>query len=122
MPADRVRKSLPAIVTEDDVHTNHIHAEDLARLSLAVLFQGRANRLYNAVDDSGLKMGDWFDVVADHLGLPRPPRLPRAEVIAAVTPAMRTFLTESRRLDNRRIKTELRFRLKYSTVRQGLQP
>jgi len=122
MPADRVRKNLPAIVAEDDVHTNHIHAEDLARLSLAVLFQGRANRLYNAVDDSGLKMGDWFDVVADHLGLPRPPRLPRAEVIAAVTPAMRTFLTESRRLDNRRIKTELRFRLKYPTVREGLQP
>ena len=121
MPADRVRKSLPAIVAEDDVHTNHIHAEDLARLALAVLFKGRANRLYNAVDDSGLKMGDWFDVVADHLGLPRPPRLPRDAVIAAVTPAMRSFLSESRRLDNRRIKTELRFRLRYPTVRQGLK-
>ncbi len=122
MPAERVRKNLPAIVASDDVHTNHIHAEDLARLALAVLFRGRANRLYNAVDDSGLKMGDWFDIVADHLGLPRPPRLPRAEVIAAVTPAMRTFLTESRRLDNRRAKSELRFRLKYPTVREGLQP
>ncbi|OYY95423.1 MAG: NAD(P)-dependent oxidoreductase [Hydrogenophilales bacterium 28-61-23] len=122
MPAERVRKSLPAIVAADDVHTNHIHAEDLARLSLAVFFQGRANRLYNAVDDSGLKMGDWFDVVADHLGLPRPPRLPRAAVIAAVTPAMRTFLTESRRLSNQRAKAELRFRLKYPTVRQGLLP
>ncbi len=122
MPAERVKKALPAIVAADDVHTNHIHAEDLARLALAVLFRGRPNRLYNAVDDSGLKMGDWFDVVADHLGLPRPPRLPRAEVIAAVTPAMRTFLTESRRLDNRRAKTELRFRLKYPTVREGLRP
>jgi nucleoside-diphosphate-sugar epimerase len=122
MPAERVRKNLPAIVATDDVHTNHIHSEDLARLSLAVLFSGRANRLYNAVDDSGLKMGDWFDVVADHLGLPRPPRLPRAEVIAAVTPAMRTFLTESRRLSNQRIKSELRFRLKYPTVREGLLP
>jgi len=122
MPADRVRKSLPAIIAADDVHTNHIHAEDLARLALAVLFRGRSNRLYNAVDDSGLKMGDWFDVVADHLGLPRPPRLSRQEVIAAVTPAMRTFLTESRRLDNRRAKTELRFRLKYPTVREGLRP
>jgi|JFJP01.1.fsa_nt_gi dTDP-4-dehydrorhamnose reductase len=122
MPADRVRKSLPAIVAEDDVHTNHIHAEDLARLALALVFRGRHNRIYNAVDDSGLKMGDWFDVVADHLGLPRPPRLPRAEVIAAVTPAMRTFLTESRRLENRRIKSELSFRLKYPTVRQGLRP
>jgi nucleoside-diphosphate-sugar epimerase len=122
MPAERVRKGLPAIVAEDDAHTNHIHAEDLARLALAVLFRGRPNRVYNAVDDSGLKMGDWFDVVADHLGLPRPPRLSRAEVIAAVTPAMRTFLTESRRLSNLRAKRELRFRLRYSSVREGLKP
>lgn len=121
MPAERVRKALPAIVAEDDVYTNHIHAEDLARLAIAALFHGRPNRLYNAVDDSGLKMGDWFDVVADHLGLPRPPRLARAEVIAAVTPAMRTFLTESRRLSNQRIKKELVFRLKYPTVREGLK-
>ncbi len=120
MPAERVRKGLPAILEADDVHTNHIHADDLARLAIAALFRGRHNRLYNAVDDSGLKMGDWFDVVADHLGLPRPPRLPRDQVIAAVTPAMRTFLTESRRLSNQRIKRELRFRPRYPTVREGL--
>ncbi len=120
MPAERVRKGLPAIVAADDVHTNHIHADDLARLAITALFRGRRNRLYNAVDDSGLKMGDWFDVVADHLGLPRPPRLPREQVIAAVTPAMRTFLTESRRLSNQRIKHEFRFRLRYPTVREGL--
>ena len=120
MPEDRVRRGLPAILSLDDVHTNHIHAEDLARLAVAALFRGRGNRLYNAVDDSGLKMGDWFDVVADHLGLPRPPRLPREQVIAAVTPAMRTFLTESRRLCNRRIKQELRFVLRYPTVWAGL--
>ena len=122
MPEQRVRKSLPAIVSADDVYTNHIHADDLARLAVAALFRGRCNRLYNAVDDSGLKMGDWFDVVADHLGLPRPPRLPREQAIAAVTPAMRTFLTESRRLSNRRSKQELRFRLRYPTVREGLKP
>ncbi|MEW5787008.1 MAG: NAD-dependent epimerase/dehydratase family protein [Pseudomonadota bacterium] len=120
MPADRVRKGLPAIVAEDDAHTNHIHAEDLARLALAALFRGKPNRIYHAVDDSGLKMGDWFDVVADHLGLPRPPRLSREEVMAAVTPAMASFLGESRRLANRRSKGELRFRLRYPTVREGL--
>ncbi len=119
-PAERVRKGLPVLMAKEDVYTNHIHADDLARLALAALFRGRPQRVYNAVDDSGLKMGDWFDVVADHLGLPRPPRLPRAEVLAAVTPAMRTFLTESRRLSNRRIKRELRFRLRYPTVREGL--
>lgn len=120
MPEARVRQGLPALLPEEDIHTNHIHAEDLARLAIAALFRGRPNRVYNAVDESGLKMGDWFDVVADHLGLPRPPRLAKDAVMAAVTPAMRTFLGESRRLVNRRIKRELRFRLKYPTVRVGL--
>lgn len=120
LPEERVRKGLPALLAEEDIYTNHIHAEDLARLCIAALFRGRPNRLYNAVDDSDHKMGDWFDRVADHLGLPRPPRRPRAEVEAAVTPAMRTFLAESRRLSNRRIKTELRFLLHYPTVQDGL--
>lgn len=120
LPDERIRKGLPALRPEDDVHTNHIHADDLARLALAALFRGRRGRLYNAVDDSGLMMGDWFDVVADHLGLPRPPRLAREAVLAAVTPAMRSFLAESRRLANRRIKDELRFRLRYPTVHAAL--
>jgi nucleoside-diphosphate-sugar epimerase len=116
MPEERVRRGLPAMLPEDDVHTNHIHADDLARLALVAACRGRNNRVYNAVDDSGLKMGDWFDCVADHLGVPRPPRLPKAEVMAAVTPAMRSFLTESRRLNNLRIKHDLRYRLRYPTV------
>ncbi|MBI5938410.1 MAG: SDR family oxidoreductase [Betaproteobacteria bacterium] len=120
LPEERVRKGLPALLPDEDIYTNHIHAEDLARLCVAALFRSRPNRVYNAVDDSGHKMGDWFDRVADHLGLPRPPRLPRAEVEAAVTPAMRSFLAESRRLSNRRIKRELRFRLHYPTVHEGL--
>jgi len=120
MPEERVRKGLPALRPEEDIYTNHIHAEDLAGLAIAAFHRAGRNRLYNAVDDSGLKMGDWFDVVADQIGVARPPRLPKAEVMAAVTPAMRTFLSESRRLTNGRIKGELRYRLKYPTVREGL--
>jgi len=122
MPAERVRQGLPALRPEEDIHTNHIHADDLAGLCLAAARRGRGGRVYNAVDDSGLRMGDWFDVVADHLGLPRPPRLPRAEVMATVTPAMQSFLSESRRLDNGRIKRELRYRLRQPTVHDCLPP
>ncbi len=120
MPEERVRKGLPALLPEEDIHTNHIHADDLARLASFAATRGRHNRVYNAVDDSGLKMGDWFDIVADHLGVPRPPRLPKSDVMAAVTPAMRSFLTESRRLSNRRVKDELRVHLRYPTVRAAL--
>jgi len=122
MPAERVRQGLPALHSVADIYTNHIHADDLAGLVWTALFRAQANRVYHAVDDSGLKMGDWFDVVADHLGLARPPRLSQAEVMAAVTPAMRSFLTESRRLSNRRLKTELRYRLRHPTAQGTLLP
>lgn len=120
LPSERVRRGLPTLRPEDDVWTNHIHADDLARLAVCAVFRGYPNRLYNAVDQSGLRMGEWFDVVADHLGLPRPPRLPRSEVMAAVTPAMQTFLTESRRIRNDRVRNEFRFRWRYPTVQAGL--
>lgn len=120
LPEARVRQGLPALFPEVDIHTNHIHAEDLARLAWRAVFRARPQRLYNAVDNSGLKMGDWFDCVADHLGVPRPPRLSYEAVMAAVTPAMRTFLNESRRVSNRRIRDELGFRFCYPDVHTGL--
>lgn len=120
LPLQRLRAGTPALTEDDDVYSNHIHAEDLARIAIAALFRGRPGRVYNAVDDSALKMGDYFDRVADAFGLPRPPRLPRAQVRAAVSPAMYSFMSESRRLRNARIKRELRVRLRYPTIDAAL--
>lgn len=116
LPLERLRQGLPALAAVDDVYTNHIHADDLACIAVAALLRGRAARVYNAVDDSQLKMGDYFDRVADAFGLPRPPRLPRTQLQAVVTPAMYSFMTESRRLSNHRLKRELRVRLRWPTV------
>ncbi|HRA77517.1 MAG TPA: NAD-dependent epimerase/dehydratase family protein [Burkholderiaceae bacterium] len=116
LPVDRLRRGTPALVDADDVYTNHIHADDLARATWLALFRGRPGRVYHAVDDSDLKMGAYFDKVADVLGLPRPPRLPRDAVAAQVSPAMLSFMSESRRLANRRLKRELRCRLRWPTV------
>lgn len=120
LPLDRLRKGLPALAAADDVYSNHIHADDLARISIAALFRGAPGRVYNAVDDSVLKMADYFDAVADATGLPRPPRLSRSALRAAVTPMMYSFMTESRRLSNRRMKRELGMRLSYPTVASAL--
>jgi nucleoside-diphosphate-sugar epimerase len=120
LPLDRLRQNLPALVEDDDVYSNHIHADDLARIAIAALFRGRAARVYNAVDDSALRMGEYFDTIADATGLPRPPRLPRAALKAAVSPMMYSFMTESRRLSNRRLRNELRVRLLYPTVARAL--
>lgn len=119
-PRERVRRGSPALVPADDVYTNHIHADDLARACVAALFRGRPQRVLHACDDSELKMGDYFDLVADTAGLPRPPRLSRAQAQATLSPMLMSFMSESRRLDNRRLTHELRLMLRYPTVREGL--
>jgi nucleoside-diphosphate-sugar epimerase len=116
LPLARLRAGTPALAPADDVHTNHIHADDLARIALAALLRGRRARVYHAVDDTQLKMGEYFDAVADACGLARPPRLPRAQLQQSVSPTQYSFMTESRRLRNRRIKQELRLRLRWPTV------
>jgi nucleoside-diphosphate-sugar epimerase len=120
LPLDRLRAGTPALADADDVHTNHIHADDLARIALAALWRGAPGRVYNAVDDSQLKMGAYFDLVADAFGIARPPRLPRAQLKVAVSPMMYSFMAESRRLGNARMKKELRVRLRWPTVAAAL--
>ena len=105
---------------EDDVYTNHIQADDLARAVLAALWRGRPQRVVNVSDDSELKMGDYFDLAADLYGLPRPPRLARSTAQQQLPLMLLSFMGESRRLANTRMKRELRLRLAYPTVREGL--
>jgi len=76
-------------------------------------FRGRPNRAYNVSDDAELRMGEWFDVVADAFHMSRPPRVTREEAEARVAPLQLSFMSESRRLSNARMKRELRLRLKY---------
>ena len=120
LPLQRLRDGTPALRADEDAYTNHIHADDLARMAVAALSFGTPGRLYNASDDSVLKMGDYFDLVADRYGLPRPPRVSRAEAGQRIAPALLSFMSESRRLSNHRIKRELRFTLRYPTVREGI--
>ena len=120
-PEGRLRKGTPVLVAEDDVYTNHIHADDLARACVAALWRGAAQRVYHASDDTDLKMGDYVDLAADLYGLPRPPRLPRSTAQAELPLTLLSFMGESRRLDNTRLHRELRLALHYPTVREGLR-
>lgn len=120
LPVDRLRRGVQALRDEDDVFTNHIHADDLARLVSVALRRGRANRCYNASDSSELKMGEYFDLVADSFGLPRAPRISRSEAEQQLSAVQLSFMSESRRLDNRRIHHELRAQLRYPQVADGI--
>ena len=116
LPVERLRQQVPALVPADDVITNHIHADDLARIARTALLRGPRQRVINAVDDSQMTLGDYLDQVADRLGLPRPPRHSRAELTRTLSEVRMSFMRESRRLDSRRLKRELRVRLQWPTV------
>jgi len=114
-PRERLARGTAVLAAQDDVYTNHIHADDLARACVAALFRAAPQRVYHVSDDSALKMGEHFDAVADAFGLPRPPRLPREALRAAVSEMQWSFMSESRRLDNLRMRRELRVRLTFPT-------
>ena len=119
-PRERLARGTPVLAADDDVYTNHIHADDLARACVAALARGAPQRIYHASDETEMKMGDYFDLAADLACLPRPPRATRAEAAAQLSPMQMSFMNESRRLDNGRLERELRVRLRYPTVRDGL--
>ncbi len=121
-PRERLRKGTPVLQARDDVYTNHIHANDLARACVLALWRGRAQRVVNVSDDTDMKMGDYFDLAADLMGLPRPPRIARSAALEQLPLMLLSFMNESRRLDNQRMKAELRLRLRYPHVRDGLSP
>lgn len=119
-PRERLLRGTAVLRSEDDVYTNHIHADDLARACVAALTRALPQRVIHACDDTDLTMGDYFDLAADLCGLPRPPRISRAEARERLSPMLLSFMSESRRLDNRRLKEELRLKLRYPTVRDGI--
>ena len=121
LPLERLRAGTPVLRAQDDVYTSHIHADDLAGAAVRALSDDAPAGVFNAADDSEIRMGDWLDLVADRHGLPRPARLPRARIIDFVSKDLYSFMSESRRLDNQRLKRELGVRLRYPTVQEGLK-
>lgn len=119
-PRERLQHGMPALLPQDDVFTNHIHADDLARACMLALWRGRPSAAINVTDDTDLKMGDYLDAAAELLGLPKPPRLSREQAAQVLSPMVLSFMGESRRLRNLRMKTDLGLRLRYPTVQQGL--
>ena len=119
-PRERLARGAPVLAAAHDVFTNHIHADDLARACVAALHRGPPQRVIHASDDTEMKMGDYFDLAADLEGVPRPRRISPQQARDELAPMQLSFMGESRRLSNMRLKRELRLRLRYPTVAQGL--
>jgi nucleoside-diphosphate-sugar epimerase len=119
LPVERLQKGTPALLESEDVFTNHIHADDLARLTILSMYRASPQRVINACDNSDLKMADYFDLVADKMKLPKPPRVDKETLKTMVSPQLLSFMQESRRISNARLQ-EIGFKFLYPTVQDFL--
>jgi hypothetical protein len=65
-------------------------------------------------------MTDFFFRVADVLGIPRPPAVTMEEARRRLGEGMLSYLAESKRIDNRRMREELGVELMYPDLKAGL--
>ncbi|NKF22048.1 SDR family oxidoreductase [Solimonas marina] len=120
LPVERLKKGLPVVCDEQSPYTNRIHADDLAEAALRAAAFGRGGRAYNVSDGTPTTMADYFLRSAALLGLPAPPQLPLAEARHVLTPAMWSFIAESKRLITLRLRDELGFAPRYPDLVSGL--
>lgn len=120
LPIERIKQGLPVVREEEAPYSNRIHADDLARICIAAAQHGRAGQVYNVSDGNPSSMTDYFNKTADLLNLPRPPAVSMAEARLCLTPGMLSFLEESRRIDNCKMRKELSVELLYPTLDAGL--
>lgn len=120
LPLARIREGAPVVRSEDAGPGNRIHADDLAAVCLAAADYTGPERVFNVGDGGHASSTDYVRAVARAAGLDPPPELPLGEVLAQVTPAMRGFLAESRRVDTRRMRDLLGFHPRYAELESGI--
>lgn len=112
LPYASVLANAPVLMPAEDAFSNHIHADDLAQIAVFFLERQAVTNaclpfdVFNACDDEPLRMGDWMSAVAQVLGLPTPTAISRTQMQAQVSPARWSFMRESRRLSNAKLKNQ----------------
>lgn len=121
LPLERLRNRLPVVRAEESPYTNRIHADDLAHAALHAAVYGRDGAAYNISDGHPTTMCDYFTRCAALLDLPPPPQVSMDEARRVFTPAMWSFMEESKRLLNTRMRQELQFEPQYAQLDAGLR-
>lgn len=120
LPVARIRQGAPVARAADAGPGNRIHVDDLAAVSLAAADYEGPERVFNVGDGNHASTTEYVRAVARAAGLAQPPELPLAELLERVTPAMRGFLVERRRVDTRRMRETLGFRPRYEHLEAGI--
>jgi nucleoside-diphosphate-sugar epimerase len=121
LPLDRIRRGIPVVRSDEAPFSNRIHADDLAEVCVASAQIESVGAVYNVSDGNPTTMTDYFFRLADAAGLQRPPEISMAEARRVLSSSMLSFLDESRRIDNRKMLSDLGVQLRYADLDVGLR-
>jgi nucleoside-diphosphate-sugar epimerase len=121
LPVARVMQGHPVLKPEEASFTNRIHSLDLVRICLAAMARGEDGDIFNVSDGQESTMTEYFTAVADLHDLPRPQQISMAEAEKEMNPLMLSYLKESRKMDNSKMKDKLGVELLYPTLAEGLK-
>jgi len=94
---------------------NMVHRDDVVGAIIAALERGQSGAVYNVVDDEPVTQLELFRWLSDRLGRPLPASAPTDAT------ALRKRGLTSKRVLNRRLRTELGYVLRYPSFREGYQ-
>jgi len=120
LPLERLRRGEAVLREVECPYSNRIHVEDLVTVCMAAAEKGIDQNIYNVSDGHPGTMTEYFFAVADAVGLPRPPEITLAQAQQQLSSGMLSYLSESRRLRNAKLLTELQVQLRYPDLASGL--
>lgn len=121
LPLARIRQGHPVLREAESPPTNRIHADDLAVVCVRAAEKAVDGEIFNVSDGQPGTMTEYFNAIADLLGLPRLPQVGMTEAKQVMNPMMLSYLTESRRMNNRKMVEELGVALLYPDLDAGLK-
>jgi nucleoside-diphosphate-sugar epimerase len=100
---------------------NMVHRDDAAGAIIAALEQGRSGAIYNVSDDEPVSQFELYKWLAEQLGRNSGLTAHRDRGQPASAPATRSSRrgATNKRISNTRLKSELGYRFKYPTFREG---
>lgn len=120
LPLQRLAQRAPVVLEAEAPFSNRIHVDDLVRVLLTAGESDQPTGIFNVADGHPTTMTDYFQRVARQAGLPEPPQLPWAEAQEHLSPTMRSFIQESRRVDITKLTRDLGVVLRYPELEEGI--
>ena len=119
LPLTRLR-TIKVIDPEQAPYSNRIHIFDLAQVCLKAMQASGHNHVFNVADQMPTSMSDYFMKLADFAGLPAPECVPLADAHRELSPAMLSFINESRRMRTDKMTEILQIELTFPNLQSGL--